>query len=125
MTDEVLKLETKKRFILNGELGNPYEFNVLPYEGSLHEVSQKFCKNYPGVYVFIRCSIKEDIVSCDELLFCGATDDISHDLQSKALEALLKENGGNALCYYYEPSEEIRIDAGHDILAANSFLLNK
>lgn len=123
MIERILKMETSERLFLNGVLGNPYEFNVLPFNGSLSELSELFCEGYSGLFVFARCYECNGTVF-HELHSLGMSFDMSVTLKDLERETDAGYAGANRFCYYYEPSGLVRNDAYCDMLFAHSLSLS-
>lgn len=122
MIEQILKLETGEKLFVNGVLGNPYEFNVLPFSGNISELSEFFCSGYSGLFVFSSCCRCNGAVT-HELHSLGMSCDILATLKDLECEFDFTGVGVNCFCYYYEPSELVRNDAYYDMLFANCFSL--
>lgn len=117
---DVLNLETAERYYIRGVLGNPYEFNVLPLTNDFSGVTERF-NGYEGVFVFTRRTVDVSTGSVShKYLGCGCTDDIASVLRGENnITARAIDIGANCLCYYYEPSAEVREITVYDISDKN------
>lgn len=111
--------ETEERFVVFGEYGNPYEFNILPIEGSLEKLADNFCEEYAGVFILVSTEHDANGNINHKMLHFGTTDSLPRTLRELSSNGCKAAETADCICYYYEPSELIRNDAKKDILAAN------
>lgn len=118
--EDVLKLETKERFYIRGVLGNPYEFNVLPLADDFSSVTENF-NGYEGVFLFTKRTVDASGGrALHKIIGCGCTDDIARILRGDGgITVRAIDSGANCMCYYYEPSAEVRKITVYDLSDKN------
>ncbi len=117
MKEKILKLETERRCMVNGENDTEYEFNVLPFDSENTDATDKFCDGYAGVYILARAN--DNDIKEIELLHCGISGDIKQALHELSVQKSFGK--ANCLLYYYEPLELVRNDVYNDIITNNKF----
>lgn len=122
MNKFLFEMETAERFIICGCSGSPYEFNFLMFEDGVDEWRSRF-KEYPGIFIFCKHDVHEDIGKVTHRLCCiCSTSDIERALLDEGMDIGVLSKRANCICYYYEPSEEVRMMVFRDIAGVDDYM---
>ena len=104
--EKIYQKETIEKFYANEIDGSCYVFNVIRFNPLSCDLSAIFEEGYAGVYILARDA------QCDkkglEPLCCGGSDDFKSEFSDAEKFKPVLDAGANAICYVYEPLDELR-----------------
>ena len=113
--EKIFMKETDEKYYVNGSDGGCYVFNVLRFNSLNCDLSAIFEGGYAGVYILAHDAQSEE--KGLEPLCCGCSYDFKSEFSDVEKFKPLLDSGANAICYAFEPSEELRKVIIKDIIA--------